>query len=414
MSKSSINTHLIFCVKNAFSDGGMPNDIRQFIAGNLAVNNCKVSLITNSKNSGKHENLDKLNIITAFDIKDIFRIELASITPETIFIFIGYSSFYNLMLSLKLRWRGYNYAIIPSWQIHPFLDLDNPFEKTTVPSISNLTQGIASEGSPIIKRVRNGNPNLYSYLNSLKRRIYRYTLGRFYISGASKIFVFSEYEKNNILRYFSIDDYKFKFIHFGANLNYFKYGGDTFPKDGCLNIIYWGRVDFFYKGLDTILNSISLAKDRGVRKKFKLWICGPDYNEGYSKVRNYMEKSNLYEYVEILSPGDYTPGTIDLLKDADFSISSPKWDGFSRSMRESLCLGVPIISNLETHFDQIIKKFNNGLIFKNSEELSEIFQNLDSEKICDVQIAAKEQQAECEEFFQWKQAANIFQSTFKN
>ena len=78
----------------------------------------------------------------------------------------------------------------------------------------------------------------------------------------------------------------------------------------------------------------------------------------------------------IIHPTDEWLGNISPFINADYSILSSRWDGFPRSLRESLEYQVPIICSIETNFADICRKFQCGISFKNKNELIKIFNNV--------------------------------------
>jgi glycosyltransferase involved in cell wall biosynthesis len=162
------------------------------------------------------------------------------------------------------------------------------------------------------------------------------------------------------------------------------------------------------------LLSISKARQLGTVHPFKFWICGPDYNEGYSKIRLTIEQLNLQNYVEILSPDKYTPGTIGYLKNADFVVAFSRWDGYARVMRECMALGIPIITNEETHFDRLISKFGIGVIANSTDQLAKVMINLKDQKIQAIKKTIQLNTTVHSEYISWSSCAARFLNTFKN
>ena len=93
---------------------------------------------------------------------------------------------------------------------------------------------------------------------------------------------------------------------------------------------------------------------------------GFDYNHGLSKIKNLISKLNLDKKV-IITPSKIWKSTkIPLIK-ADYSILLSRWDGFPRSLRESLYFNVPIIASIETNFSDLIQNFKCGYVVKESQ-----------------------------------------------
>ena len=63
---------------------------------------------------------------------------------------------------------------------------------------------------------------------------------------------------------------------------------------------------------------------------------------------------------------------------ADYSILLSRWDGFPRSLRESIFYNIPIIASKETNFGDIINKTDCGYLidFKKSENFLKFIKEL--------------------------------------
>ena len=311
-------------------------------------------------------------------------------------------------MARRLRKKNLRYSVIPAWQIHKFLDWDRPFPHNTLPTIELAEKNPKQFNSRGAGGVVEGRLTFQGCIRSLKRKLYRKTLGKEILQHASGIHVFSDFEKSQICKLVRLPSPNFVEMTYGTLVEKRSVGEDQFHVKGVKNIVFWGRVDFYYKGLDQIMEGIALAKNRGISAPFIFWICGPDYNEGYRKVQEHIDKNGVKEYVRILKVGDYTPGTVGLLKRADFCILASRWDGYSRTLRESVALGVPFISNRESHFDKVSKKFNNGLLFDNTSDLADILKNLNSSTAVRVRKAAKENSENTRNYFAWRECAQHF------
>jgi len=331
--------NIIFYYDDLNGSGGAPGEIRQFIKACTECFDGNVSVIYRKKWS-------------IFNVPNIFH--LLKRRKDSQVILFKFSSLSNIYLSLICKLYGIDYSIVPLWQVSSFLDWDNPFEKNVIPTAGNDYKNKAKLG-----RSTFGKKNFLSYFRYFKRLTYRKTFGFFMLKFAKYVFVFSEFEKSEIDKLLGNNNFIYRFIRFECSIENRLIGSDRFSKsNGTLKITFWGRLDYYYKGIDKICNEILRIKDQSLN--FKIYLIGPDYNESYRLVNDFITKNSLYNNLEIIS--DYERGTLGYLADSDYSIVVPRWDGYVRSIKESILLGVPVIVNKETNHDKTIQELDCGYL----------------------------------------------------
>lgn len=346
---------IFFYYDDLNGSGGAPTEIRQLIkacseysAGNVSVINKKKWFI--------------------FDLPNVA--ELLNRRHSQVILF-KFSSLSNIYLSLMCKFYGIEYSIVPLWQISSFLDWDNPFEKNVIPTADKDYKNKAKFG-----RSTFGRKTVSSYIRYLKRVIYRKTCGLLMLRYAKYIFVFSEFEKSEINKLLGINKISCRFIRFECSMDNRKIGSDRFTKsNSALKITFWGRLDYYYKGVDQICNEVLKIKDKNL--DFKIYLIGPDFNESYKLVDDFITKNDLYNNLEIIK--DYERGSLGYLADSDYSIVMPRWDGYVRSIKESILLGVPVIITKETHHDKTILELGCGYLIE-PDKLGEFLVQLCKEK----------------------------------
>lgn len=368
---------LLFVYKDFLGKGGFPNEIRTLVL-----------------NFSKSIDIDIIcrKEITELEQKNIKFIFIENLKEALLYknqilynkvIFCGYSSMYNVILSFKIKQE---YIVLPFSQINTFLDFDNPFEKNSLPIISNLENGLKSKNFKI-SRVKNGHKDIFSYFRSLKRKLYRVTFGKYFLNKSSAIGIISNYEQKCINNIYKKNTFNFFYYRFGSFIDTSKKGIDTLPKQkDIVKLVIWSRVDFYYKGIDRILYAIKELNDSKIKINFKLYIIGPDYNNGYEQINEYTKYNNIQDYINIIKPGQYTSGTYGMLSEADISVCLSRWDGYPRVLRESFLLNIPLLVSEEANFDKTIKKFNSGIIIKNNNELIKYLSKINFDYINNVKI----------------------------
>lgn len=360
---------ILFIYKDLLKEGGMPQEIRNLISA--FDNDVHVSVLCEML---QHNFLHRKNINIA-PIKNNLNRRYFRKNAFDICIFVGFSDLINIRMSRYVLKERIPYVILPLSQINSFLDFDNPFEKNALPDVrllenkNNIRSGV--------NRVKNGRKDINAYFRKLKRVLFRKTLGKIFLSNAAAIGVFSDFEKNEINLLFPNNDFYYFPYFFGTDVDKNKSGKDQYPNDNKINIAMWGRVDYYYKGIDRIINALHDIKEK--IEHLRISIIGPDYNNGYEKLEKARHDFGLTAFIKIIKPGEYTPGTLGLLANADISILLSRWDGFPRALRESVRLGVPIIASREAHFDMFVSKYKIGFVVDKKNDLEKILIKIDQD-----------------------------------
>lgn len=405
--------HIVFVSWGVLSDGGMPDDTRSFLRAVMAQSDAKISVIT--RRGGDPDRLPPgINLIRCGGYFDLLKLSLNQFDPDAVFLLFGFSSMRNVILSTRLSQAKLRSVLIPAWQVHDFLDLHQPFARNVVPSIEAAereTIGSSRTSSGIFA-------SAIRYARKIIRRrsriTYRSFLGRKIIEQSSAVACFSGLERENILELCKPKGRpNFIPIVFGADVRGKDVGPDRFPPSCKKNLVFWGRADYFFKGLDIILEAIAEAV-RGARgSSLRFWIVGPDYNNGYDLISKHIEREGLDKHVSILAPGDYTKKTIGFLLDSDAVIMASRWDGFSRTLREASALGIPIISNRNTHFEDVVARFKNGWIYDDTNGLVSVLKELETDKFETVRHRALDARDQLRDYFSWEQCASRFVAELK-
>lgn len=160
---------------------------------------------------------------------------------------------------------------------------------------------------------------------------------------------------------------------------------NVFSKDQ-INIVYWGRIDFGLKGLDRLVDYVLKNKELLIESKVKFHIMGPDYNGGLKNILRLIENHKLASIIEITDESVWK-GTKQPLMQADYSVLLSKWDGYPRSLRESIQFNVPIIVSKESNFGGFTKEFNLGFEVNSSADLKDIIPLLNKNHVGDFKNA---------------------------
>lgn len=207
-------------------------------------------------------------------------------------------------------------------------------------------------------------------LSPVLKRAYMRTIGAPLGTRSSRIAVLSSEERRAFQHFFPRPNSDFLSLPWGIDPGWDRAGGqDDFfhatvgVTPGLANFVVWSRLDWHYKGLDRLLEGV--RRDHAASNgdlPYRLFLCGPDYRGGTVRARAYVARHGLAGTVKVLGPGDYQPGSLAPLRDADASILLSPWDGSPRALRESIALGTPIVVSRETNFGDLVDRFGCGTV----------------------------------------------------
>lgn len=137
-------------------------------------------------------------------------------------------------------------------------------------------------------------------------------------------------------------------------------------------IIYIGRLEIKTKGLDILLEAISICQDFLRDNNVTLYIYGPNYNGEHNILNNMAKKLNI---LDIVSVNDQIFGNNKekALLSSDGFIQSSRTEGLPLGVLEALSYGLPCMVSEGVGLGELIEKYNAGYCFEvSSESLSNI------------------------------------------
>lgn len=128
---------------------------------------------------------------------------------------------------------------------------------------------------------------------------------------------------------------------------------NLFPNDGALKLLAVGRLTY-QKNFKTLINTLSKV----TKREWCLYILGSGDEE--NMLRAQIDHLNLSKKVKLV-------GSVDnpyiYYQEADFYLSSSRWEGFPNSVLESLYCGTPVIANAyKGGINEIINSTNGCVI----------------------------------------------------
>lgn len=131
-----------------------------------------------------------------------------------------------------------------------------------------------------------------------------------------------------------------------------------FSKDR-IHATYIGRYEIYQKGLDMLLEAISLEQNRLRNAKFTIDFYGPD-QEGSLKKMQKIIADNGIEDIALLHDAVFEDDKRSVLLDTDVFVMTSRFEGHPMGMIEALAYGIPCLATSGTNVAKDIKKYNAG------------------------------------------------------
>lgn len=128
-----------------------------------------------------------------------------------------------------------------------------------------------------------------------------------------------------------------------------------------IKFVYIGRLDWFHKGLDILLDAFKLLMNSPYKDKCELRIYGPDYQGRYAHVEQMIAERSLGELVT-LNPAVFGSDKEKILLESDIFIQTSRFEGMPMGILEALSYGLPCLVTVGTTLGEIINKDNAGWV----------------------------------------------------
>lgn len=134
----------------------------------------------------------------------------------------------------------------------------------------------------------------------------------------------------------------------------------SFSKD-CTKLLYIGRTELFHKGIDLMINAVSLIKEFMIENSVSLTLFGPDCGGSHKAIKELIKK---YEVSEIITLNDGVIGKEKekKLKGADIFIQTSRFEGMPMGILEAMSYGLPCIVTTGTTLGEKIKEYDAGWV----------------------------------------------------
>lgn len=288
----------------------------------------------------KH-NIDSVKIVHVFGF----------LIPENIFPYFGAKS------------SNVAFVISPLGMLH------NKVMRGKLFSLNSSIEDINKNSISGYKKI----PFYKKFISILAKHAFFYIFGRRMLKNSDGLHFSSTFEENHAMHY--IGNYSKPILKalppvaiwvegFSESENDKNFYGKLDDKSREINIVFWSRLDFHYKGLDILVKGVSYAVERVDKVNFSIFLIGPDYQGGKYLTEQAIRKCNLQNVIQIVDYKTCFPSKSPLIS-ADAQISLSPCDGVLRTVREGLYFGIPQIVSEGTQMADLINKYRAGFVVKN-------------------------------------------------
>lgn len=120
-----------------------------------------------------------------------------------------------------------------------------------------------------------------------------------------------------------------------------------------------GRLSIFHKGLDILLNAISLIKQELETSDFRLNLYGPDREGAKNFLKRMVEEKKLQNIVSI-NDGVYGNEKNAILQSTNLFILTSRFEGHPIALLEALSYGIPCLVTPGTNMDKMVAQYDAG------------------------------------------------------
>ena len=124
-----------------------------------------------------------------------------------------------------------------------------------------------------------------------------------------------------------------------------------------IRFLFLGRLSLAHKGLDRMLKSFSLVKN----KNFSLTIAGPDFRGGRTKLERMARELGLESQISFMEPV-FGKEKWQLVAESDISVHLSRWEGMPFSILEAMGASKPVLLTPETNLADYVSRANAGWV----------------------------------------------------
>ena len=128
-----------------------------------------------------------------------------------------------------------------------------------------------------------------------------------------------------------------------------------------VKFVYIGRLDYYTKGLDIMLDAFKLLMNSPYKDKCELRIYGPDHQGRYAHMKKMISDRFLNGFVT-LNPPVFGTDKEKVLLESDVFIQTSRSEGMPMGILEALGYGLPCLITEGTTLGDYVKEYNAGWV----------------------------------------------------
>ena len=123
--------------------------------------------------------------------------------------------------------------------------------------------------------------------------------------------------------------------------------------------LFIGRLDIYHKGIDLMLEAVTLSVEKMRRANAKVYLYGPDFGGKYAEVEALIHQKNISDVVVINHEIEGAEKEAALLQ-ADVFIQTSRFEGMPMGILEAMSYGLPCLVTEGTTLSDFVEKNNAG------------------------------------------------------
>ena len=171
-----------------------------------------------------------------------------------------------------------------------------------------------------------------------------------------------------------------------------------------LHLIYIGRINLFYKGLDVLCQACGLIADEMRKQHIDLCIDGPREGADYDSLQRLITDNQIEDIVGV-QDGVFDQQKIQAMLAADAFIQPSRSEGQPMGILDAMAIGLPVVVTPGTTFDELVNERQCGWVTKSEPEaIAKTILQIYEERsdLADKSIRAR---ACVSDLFQWENVA---------
>ena len=131
--------------------------------------------------------------------------------------------------------------------------------------------------------------------------------------------------------------------------------------------IYIGRLDPYHKGIDLLIEAISINRNNLINSSFFVNLHGPDLFGWHEQIRAMIVHNNVCEIVSV-GTSLFDAEKYEKIKNADIFIQTSRFEGMPMGILEALSYGLPCLVTRGTNLGELIEQYDAGWVAETTAE----------------------------------------------